>query len=364
MNACESILGLSPYQGGKPIEELERELGIKNITKLASNENPLGISKKVSDAIKDSLPNINRYPDGNAFELKKAISNKLSIKPEQISLGNGSNELLELIARVFVSESSDEVIFSEYAFVVYPLVTQALGATAQVSPAKNFGHDLNAMLRLISSNTKLIFIANPNNPTGTLLSNEEIYSFLNQVPEHIPVVLDQAYFEYIDKEDHAISWLKEFDNLIITRTFSKAYGLAGLRVGYSICSNSISDYINRVREPFNVNHTAQIAAIAALADDEYLKESIKVNADGYEQLKIGFNQLELEYIPSSANFIAVRFNDAMQIYNDLLHEGVIVRPVEMKNYLRISIGTKQENENILSNLLLSPLDHRLLKKFE
>ena len=350
MNACESILGLSPYQGGKPIEELERELGIKNITKLASNENPLGISKKVSDAIKDSLPNINRYPDGNAFELKKAISNKLSIKPEQISLGNGSNELLELIARVFVSESSDEVIFSEYAFVVYPLVTQALGATAQVSPAKNFGHDLNAMLRLISSNTKLIFIANPNNPTGTLLSNEEIYSFLNQVPEHIPVVLDQAYFEYIDKEDHAISWLKEFDNLIITRTFSKAYGLAGLRVGYSICSNSISDYINRVREPFNVNHTAQIAAIAALADDEYLKESIKVNADGYEQLKIGFNQLELEYIPSSANFIAVRFNDAMQIYNDLLHEGVIVRPVEMKNYLRISIGTKQENENLLSAL--------------
>ena len=350
MNACESILGLSPYQGGKPIEELERELGIKNITKLASNENPLGISKKVSDAIKDSLPNINRYPDGNAFELKKAISNKLSIKPEQISLGNGSNELLELIARVFVSESTDEVIFSEYAFVVYPLVTQALGATAQVSPAKNFGHDLNAMLRLISSNTKLIFIANPNNPTGTLLSNEEIYSFLNQVPEHIPVVLDQAYFEYIDKEDHAISWLKEFDNLIITRTFSKAYGLAGLRVGYSICSNSISDYINRVREPFNVNHTAQIAAIAALADDEYLKESIKVNADGYEQLKIGFNQLELEYIPSSANFIAVRFNDAMQIYNDLLHEGVIVRPVEMKNYLRISIGTKQENENLLSAL--------------
>ena len=350
MNACESILGLSPYQGGKPIEELERELGIKNITKLASNENPLGISKKVSDAIKDSLPNINRYPDGNAFELKKAISNKLSIKPEQISLGNGSNELLELIARVFVSESSDEVIFSEYAFVVYPLVTQALGATAQVSPAKNFGHDLNAMLRLISSNTKLIFIANPNNPTGTLLSNEEIYSFLNQVPEHIPVVLDQAYFEYIDKEDHAISWLKEFDNLIITRTFSKAYGLAGLRVGYSICSNSISDYINRVREPFNVNHTAQIAAIAALADDEYLKESIKVNADGYEQLKIGFNQLELEYIPSSANFIAVRFNDAMQIYNDLLHEGVIVRPVEMKNYLRISIGTKQENKHLLSAL--------------
>ena len=224
MNACESILGLSPYQGGKPIEELARELGLKKISKLASNENPLGVSAKVEKAINDSLSSLNRYPDGNCFELKEAIAKKHNVSSSMISLGNGSNELLELIARVFVSKQSDEVIFSQYAFVVYPLVTQALGATAIVSPANNFGHDLNAMLGLITNQTKLIFVANPNNPTGTLLSDEEVYSFLKQVPSNIPVVLDQAYFEYLNIDDQAISWLSEFENLIISRTFSKAYG--------------------------------------------------------------------------------------------------------------------------------------------
>ena len=236
MNACESILGLSPYQGGKPIEELERELGIKNVIKLASNENPLGASLKVVEAMKLSLKEVHRYPDGNGYALKKAISEYLDVATEMISLGNGSNELLELIARVFVCKKTDEVIFSQYAFVVYPLVTQALGATAKVAPAKDYGHDLNAMLELISDNTKLIFVANPNNPTGTLVSDDEIYNFLNRVPSHIPVVLDQAYFEYLNVNDQAIDWLKVFGNLIITRTFSKAYGLAGLRVGYSVCS--------------------------------------------------------------------------------------------------------------------------------
>jgi histidinol-phosphate aminotransferase len=192
MNACESILGLSPYQGGKPIDELARELGLKNITKLASNENPLGVSSAVKEAVFNSLSSINRYPDGNCFELKKAISEKLSVTTNMISLGNGSNELLELIARVFVSKKNDEIIFSEYAFVVYPLVTQALGATAKVSPAADYGHDLNSMLSLISKNTKLIYVANPNNPTGTLLSDDELYSFLKKVPKNVPVVLDQA----------------------------------------------------------------------------------------------------------------------------------------------------------------------------
>ena len=281
MNACESILGLTPYQGGKPIEELARELGLKKISKLASNENPLGISKKVQKAINESLSSINRYPDGNCFELKEAIAKKHNVLSNMISLGNGSNELLELIARVFVSKQTDEVIFSQYAFVVYPLVTQALGATAVVSPASNFGHDLDSMLSLISNQTKLIFIANPNNPTGTLLSDDDVYSFLKKVPRNIPVVLDQAYFEYLNIDDQAISWLNEFENLIISRTFSKAYGLAGLRVGYSICSTLIADYINRVREPFNVNHTAQMAAIAALSDDEYLADSVMMNSDGH-----------------------------------------------------------------------------------
>ena len=350
MNACESILGLSPYQGGKPIDELARELGLKNITKLASNENPLGVSAAVKEAVFNSLSSINRYPDGNCFELKKAIAEKLSVMPDMISLGNGSNELLELIARVFVSKKTDEVIFSQYAFVVYPLVTQALGATAKVSPAKNYGHDLNSMLSLISENTKLIFVANPNNPTGTLLSDDQLYAFLQKVPNDVPVVLDQAYFEYLNVDDHAIDWLKEFDNLIITRSFSKAYGLAGLRVGYSVCSPLIADFINRIREPFNVNYTAQVAAIAALSDDNHLKDSVEINTNGYEQLTSGFNSLKLNYIPSHANFIAVEFNNAMNIYNDLLKEGVIVRPVEMKGYLRISIGTSNENDHLLSAL--------------
>jgi len=350
MNACESILGLSPYQGGKPIDELARELGLKNITKLASNENPLGVSPAVKDAVFNSLSSINRYPDGNCFELKKAIAGKLAVTPDMISLGNGSNELLELIARVFVSKKMDEVIFSQYAFVVYPLVTQALGATAKISPANNYGHDLNSMLSLISENTKLIFVANPNNPTGTLLSDDELYSFLSKVPSDIPVVLDQAYFEYLNIDDNGINWLKEFENLIITRSFSKAYGLAGLRVGYSVCSPLIADFINRVREPFNVNYTAQVAAIAALSDDDHLKDSIEVNTKGYQQLTKGFDSLKLNYIPSHANFIAVEFNNAMSIYNDLLKKGVIVRPVEMSGYLRISIGTADENEHLLSAL--------------
>ena len=350
MNACESILGLSPYQGGKPIEELARELGLSKISKLASNENPLGVSQKVQKAINESLSNLNRYPDGNCFELKEAIAKKHGVSSSMVSLGNGSNELLELIARVFVSEHSDEVIFSQYAFVVYPLVTQALGATAVVSPAKEFGHDLDAMLSLISNQTKLIFVANPNNPTGTLLSDDDVYSFLKQVPINIPAVLDQAYFEYLNIDDQAIGWLNEFENLIISRTFSKAYGLAGLRVGYSICSAQIADYINRVREPFNVNHTAQMAAIAALGDDKYLSDSVKMNSDGYSQLVKGFEAFKLNYIPSYANFIAVEFKDAMSTYNNLLKEGVIVRPVEMKNYLRISIGTPNENNHLLEAL--------------
>ena len=350
MNACESILGLSPYQGGKPIEELERELGIKNVIKLASNENPLGASLKVVEAIKLSLKDAHRYPDGNGYELKRAISQHLDVALEMISLGNGSNELLELIARVFVCKNTDEVIFSQYAFVVYPLVTQALGATAKVAPAKDYSHDLNAMLELINDNTKLIFIANPNNPTGTLVSDDEIYNFLIKIPSDIPVVLDQAYFEYLNVSDEAVDWLNEFDNLIITRTFSKAYGLAGLRVGYSVCSPIIADFINRVREPFNVNHTAQVAAISALSDLDYLEESKKVNINGLRLLEKGFKKLKLSYIPSHANFIAVKFSNAKKIYNNLLKEGVIVRPVEMENFLRISIGTTEENTYLLRAL--------------
>jgi histidinol-phosphate aminotransferase len=249
-----------------------------------------------------------------------------------------------------VCSKDDEVIFSQYAFVVYPLVTKAIGAKAIVTPANDFGHDLNAMYEAITDKTKVIFIANPNNPTGTLLSNEEIYNFLKKVSNEIIVVLDQAYIEYLDVEDVYIDWLKDFPNLVITRSFSKAYGLAGLRVGYSISSEEIADYLNRIRQPFNVNLIAQEAAIAALSDSDFLAESVKVNSDGLLQLEEGFRSLGLKFIKSHANFISVKVSNSMELNQKLLEKGIIVRPVEMNDYLRISVGTYAENAKFLEVL--------------
>lgn len=352
MNVCDSILSLSPYQGGKPISELQRELGLDAVIKLASNENPMSISDKVRTAIEQATHEVGRYPDGNGFELKQAISKHLSLSAEQITLGNGSNDLLELLARISVCHASDEVIFSQYGFVVYPLVTKALGARAVITPAKDFAHDLDVMHLAITDNTKLVFIANPNNPTGTLLEEGVIYKFLSQVPRSIIVVLDQAYIEYLDGDDNTIAWLEEFDNLVITRTFSKAYGLAGLRVGYSLSSSEIADYLNRIRQPFNVNNIAQSAAISALADRDFLQQSIALNKQGLAQLSSGFEALGLSYIASSANFIAVKVDEPKVIYQTLLEKGVIVRPVEMQGYLRVSVGTKSENVAFLDALKL------------
>ncbi len=349
-NVCKSILSLSPYQGGKPISELRRELGLEHIVKLASNENPLGIGPRVQKAMQKAIIEINRYPDGNGFELKQAIGEHLNVDTNCITLGNGSNDILELVARAYVCHADDEVVFSEYAFVVYPLVTQALGAKAAVTKSKSFGHDLDAMLSTISDKTKLVFIANPNNPTGTLLSDKAIYQFLKQVPKSVVVVLDQAYFEYLDVEDGVIGWLKEFNHLIITRTFSKAYALAGLRVGYSVSSTMIADYLNRIRQPFNVNHIAQTAAISALADDSFLTRSVLANKNGLIQLSKGFDKLQLSYIESFANFIALKVDNATDTYQKLLAKGFIVRPVEMENYLRVSVGTLKENNDFLEAL--------------
>ncbi len=350
MNYRKSIIDLQPYKGGKPIDELKRELGLEVVIKLASNENPLGISPLVAQAIQSSVAESNRYPDGDSYELKCALSKHLCISPDALTLGNGSNELLELIARVFVSAESDEVVFSQYAFPVYAMATQVLGAKAVVTPALNFGHDLQAILDAINDNTRLIFVANPNNPTGTLLTDNELFAFLERVPEAVPVVLDQAYIEYLGVDDLAIGWLETFSNLIITRTFSKAYGLAGLRVGYAISSAEIADYINRVREPFNVNHIAQSAATAALKDEKYLQKSINVNRAGIKQLEAGFTTLGLTFISSSANFVSVEVSNANDIFEKLLSEGVIVRPVEMPNYLRVSVGTESENSRLLEAL--------------
>ncbi|HIL02980.1 MAG TPA: histidinol-phosphate transaminase [Candidatus Thioglobus autotrophicus] len=350
MSVCGSILSLSPYQGGKPISELQRELGLDHVVKLASNENPLGPGPKALEAIQKASSEISRYPDGNGFELKRAIAAHLSVITDGITLGNGSNDILELVARAYVCQAEDEVVFSQYAFVVYPLITQALGATAVVIPANDFGHDLNAMLASITDNTKLVFVANPNNPTGTLLSYDAVYAFLSKVPSSVIVVLDQAYIEYLDTTDLSIGWLNEFDNLIITRTFSKAYGLAGLRVGYSISNPEIADYLNRIRQPFNVNHIAQSAATAAIFDEAFLVRSVTANKNGLLQLSQGFKRLGLSYIPSHANFIAVKVTDAGVIYQKLLEEGFIVRPVEMQDYLRVSVGTRNENETFLDAL--------------
>jgi len=356
IQAPQHIQKIAPYQGGKPITELAREmnLNVEDIVKLASNENPLGISPKADYAIQEAILDIARYPDGNSFALREAVSNKFSVAPEQIVFGNGSNDILELVARAYLSSDS-EVIYSQHAFAVYPLVTQAMGAKGVVVPAKDFGHDLSAMLEAVTDKTSLIFIANPNNPTGTLLAKDVLYAFLKQVPQHVLVVLDEAYDEYLPAEykSQAIGWLKEFENLVISRTFSKAYGLAGLRIGFGLCHAQIADMMNRVRQPFNVNSIAQAAAVASLADDDFVERSYALNQAGMAQLKHGFDQLGLTYIPSFANFISVKVGDAAAINQKLLQRGVIVRPVanyEMPEYLRVSIGLFSENAKFLEVL--------------
>ncbi|MDF1584001.1 MAG: histidinol-phosphate transaminase [Methyloprofundus sp.] len=347
--ATSGVQKLVPYQGGKPVSELQRELGLNEIVKLASNENPLGPSAKVIAAIQANLVDLSLYPDGNAFALKAALSEKYKLNSDQITLGNGSNEILELIARAFLTTDS-EVVFSQHAFAVYPIVTQAAGAIAKVVPAINYGHDLLGMHAAITDRTRLIFIANPNNPTGTYLTERSLGDFLAAVPKHVIVVLDEAYFEYVAKEDYpnSIAWLAQYPNLVITRTFSKAYGLAGLRIGYSLSCAAMADILNRVRQPFNNNALALAAAEVALTDIEYLQQTVALNNAGMQQLKEAFTKLELPWIESVGNFISVDLKrDASAINIALLHKGVIVRPVanyEMPHHLRISIGTKTENE--------------------
>ena len=353
--AAVGVQQLIPYKAGKPIEELERELGLTEIIKLASNENPLGPGKKALAAIQETLSTLALYPDGSGFSLKKALANKYGVVESQITLGNGSNELLELVARAFLTPEF-EAVFSQHAFAVYPIVTQAVGAKSVVVPALNYGHDLDAMLKAVTEKTRLVFIANPNNPTGTLLSQSSLESFIGALPDTCVCVLDEAYFEFVNRVEtvNSIDWLKKFPNLLITRTFSKAYGLAGLRIGYGLSSSEMADILNRVRQPFNNNTLALVAAEAALGDDEHLQQTIAVNEQGMQQLTEGFKQLGLEWIPSAGNFVLVDFKQAGQpVYEALLRRGVIVRPVgnyELPNHLRISIGTAVENQQFLEAL--------------
>lgn len=354
--APEYVRAIAPYQGGKPIAELAREMGLNeaDIVKLASNENPLGISPKAQMAIEDAIADIARYPDGNGFALRDAVSQTFAVSPSQIVFGNGSNDILELTARAFLT-AGDEAIYSQHGFAVYPLVTQAVGAKGIVVPAVNYGHDLEGFLAAITPKTKLIFVANPNNPTGTLIAKEVLHAFLTRVPSHVLVVLDEAYDEYLSESDksEAIGWLSQFGNLIISRTFSKAYGLAGLRVGFGLMHADVADILNRVRQPFNVNSLAQIAAITSLADTDFVARSYAANQAGMRQLTQGLTRLGLEFIPSHANFVSVRVPNAAIVNQQLLKHGVIVRPVanyEMPDYLRVSVGLFSENERFLTVL--------------
>jgi len=353
------IKGIHPYIPGKPVSDLQRELGLESITKLASNENPLGASPKVVQAIQQTLVDIARYPDGNAFELKSALAKFIGVKSEQLAIGNGSNELLELVARVFAGPS-DEIVFSQYAFAVYPISTQVVGATAVEVPAKNWGHDLPAMLAAITDKTKVVYIANPNNPTGTFFTKQEWETFIKAVPSHVIVVLDEAYLEYaesfIDQKQYfnGVDYLSQHANLLVSRTFSKAYGLASLRVGYMAGSKEVIGYLNQVRAPFNVNLYAQVAATHALQDQDFVAESVKLNEVGMRQIVSAMEVLNIAVIPSVGNFVCIELGEKAMEYNQrLLEEGVIIRPVAnygMKHHLRVSIGTQVENAHFIDAL--------------
>jgi histidinol-phosphate aminotransferase len=349
------IPGLTPYRPGKPISELERELGISDSIKLASNENPLGPSPKVAAAIAAALPELGRYPDGAGFALRGVLAERHGVSPEAITLGNGSNDCLDMIARTFLQPGT-ESLFSAHAFAVYPIATQAVGATARIAPARDYGHDLAAMASLVSDKTRVVWIANPNNPTGTWLGADALRAFLTGLPRTCVAVVDEAYIEYVAEPDYPDTsrWLADLPNLIVTRTFSKAHGLAGLRVGYALSDPAIADLLNRVRQPFNVNSLAQEAALASLADPEHIERHVAMNRAGVEQLAEGCRRLGLDHIPSVANFLMVDMGrPAAPIDEALQREGCIVRPVAnygLPNHLRITVGLETENARLLAAL--------------
>ncbi len=360
IEACELAPGyvraIAPYQPGKPVSELAREMGLdeNNIIKLASNENPMGCSPLAKQAVEREMRDVARYPDSNGFAIKEAIAKHCSVSPAQIVLGNGSNDVLEMVAKAMLHPGSSSV-YAQHAFVVYPLAVQAMGATPIVVPAQIFGHDLDAMVAAIRSDTRVLWIANPNNPTGTFIESDALKRAIARVPSRVIVVVDEAYSEYLSDalRGNTVAWLREFPNLVITRTLSKAYGLAGLRIGYALMHADTAEILNRVRQPFNVSSVAQAAALAGLADQQFVRESAAANAKGMVQITQGVTRLGLSYIPSHGNFVTVKVGAADEIYQRLLRKGVIVRPVAgygMPEYLRVTIGLPQENERFLSAL--------------
>ena len=359
--AVAGVRELRPYIPGKPISELEREYGVSDSIKLASNENPLGVSPAALEAIRGELDDLWLYPDANGFALKEALARRHAVDPACITLGNGSNDVLVFLAQAFLRPGL-EAVFSQYCFAVYPIACQMVGAQASVAPAlpidhrMPLGHDLRALYERVGPDTRLVFVANPNNPTGTWLEGRRLKDFVGSLPPTVLCVVDEAYTEYAESDTlgDASTWLDEFPNLVVTRTFSKAYGLAGLRVGYALANPGVSDLLNRVRPAFNVNSLALTAARAALGDQAFIARSREVNAAGMRQLEAGLTELGLTVIPSAANFLLVGFDqDGAALNEQLLRQGVIVRPVGnygLDRYLRITIGTRAQNERVLAAL--------------
>jgi histidinol-phosphate aminotransferase len=356
IEALPYVRAIAPYQAGKPIEELAREHGLQpdNIVKLASNENPLGMPESARAAIGAALAELGRYPDSNGFELKAALSRKLGVPADWITLGNGSNDILEGAAAVMLAPGRS-CVYAQHSFAVYPLATMARGARSIVVPARDFGHDLGAMLAAIDADTRLVFVANPNNPTGTFVGADRMAEFLGRVPPRVVVVLDEAYNEYLPPEQRhpSIDWVRRYPNLLVSRSFSKAYGLAGLRVGYGVAQPELTDLLNRVRQPFNCNSLAQAAAVAALADEAFVARSVEVNRQGMAQVTAAFDALGLRHLPSFGNFVLVQVGDGAAVYQGLLKRGVIVRPVAnygLPQWLRVTIGLTEENEKFIAAL--------------
>ncbi|AHF03252.1 histidinol-phosphate aminotransferase [Marichromatium purpuratum 984] len=353
--AAPWVAGLSPYVPGKPMAELERELGITDAVKLASNENPLGPGPKARAAIAEACGDLGRYPDGGGFALRMALAAHHDVSPSAVTLGNGSNDVLDLIARAFLQPGTESV-FSEHAFAVYAISTQAVGARARIAPARDYGHDLEAMAALVNERTRVVWIANPNNPSGTWLDAATLKTFIEALPRTCLVVIDEAYTDYVSEPDFpdATLWLEAHPNLIVTRTFAKVHGLAALRVGYGLSHPKVADLLNRVRQPFNVNALAQAAAVAALDDREHVRASVELNRAGMRQYTEAFARLGLDFIPSVGNFITVDVGRPAGPVNDaLLRLGVIVRPVAnygLPNHLRVSIGLEAENARCIAAL--------------
>lgn len=350
----EYIRSLVPYSPGKPIEEVEREYGIEGSVKLASNENPLGPSPRAMQALRARLDQLHLYPDGDCFYLKRGLAQKLGVAPERLIFGNGSNELIELATRTFL-RAGDEAVMADQAFVVYRLVVQAVGGSCRIVPLRDFTHDLEGIARAITPRTRIVFLANPNNPTGTIYHRMAWEDFLEQIPPEILLIVDEAYFEYVTEPEYPDSLRYHGDQraILTLRTFSKLYGLAGLRIGYGIGPKDIVDVMQRVRQPFNVNAAAQWAALAALDDEEHVQRSLKVNREGMTYLTAEIARLGLEQVPSQANFVLIRVGDGDGVFERLLRRGVIVRPMSayaLPEYIRVTIGTDKENCRFISEL--------------